>query len=99
MPSNGQVTESGRDAAGKFTKGNKGGGRKKKIDWINGKGEEALRFAYEVMQNDAVKIELRLQAAKMITEYDLGKPRQAVDLDAKNVAPQVIFVGGDRIAD
>ena len=99
MPSNGNITESGRDAAGKFTKGNKGGGRKKKLDWVNGKGEEALRFAYEVMQDANVKIELRLQAAKMITEYDLGKPRQAVDLDAKNVPPQVIFLGGEKIAD
>ena len=99
VPSNGSITETGRDAAGKFTKGNKGGGRKKKLDWINGKGEEALRFAYSVMMDDQVKVELRLTAARMITEYDLGKPRQAVDLDARNVPPPVIIMGGDKIAD
>lgn len=97
MPSNGEKTAS-RDASGKFTKGNTCGGRKKKADWINGKGEEALVFAYEVMRDDNENTSLRLQAAKMLAEYDLGKPRQAVEVDSKNI-PQVIFVGGDRIAD
>ena len=98
VPSNGNISETGRDAAGKFTKGNKGGGRKKKLDWVNGKGEEALRFAYSVMLDDQAKVELRLQAAKMLVEYDLGKPRQAMEMDMSNI-PQVIFMGGERIAD
>ena len=98
MPSNGEKSGAGRDASGKFTSGNKCGGRKKKADWINGKGEEALRTAYEIMLDPKQPAAVRLTAAKMIVEYDLGKPRQAVEVDAKNIQ-QVIFVGGDQIAD
>lgn len=58
------------------------GGRPKKPEWLKGKGEEALRFAYDVMQNEENKTELRMQAARMLVEYDLGKPQQSVDLSA-----------------
>lgn len=97
MPSNGRKTDGERDAAGKFTAGNKCGGRKKKADWVNGKGVEALQVAYQIMIDKEENTSNRLTAAKMIAEYDLGKPRQSVEVDAN--IPQVIFVGGDKVAD
>lgn len=79
-----------RDAKGRFAKGNKSGGRPEKPDWLKGKGIEALQFAYSVMHDGEQKTDLRLQAAKMLAEYDLGKPKQQVDVDALNLAPVVI---------
>lgn len=58
------------------------GGRPKKPDWLKGKGEEALKKAYEIMMDDSNKPELVLQAARMLIEYDLGKPAQALDISA-----------------
>ena len=57
-------------------------GRPPKPDWIKGKGEEALKKAYEIMNRDGMHPTLVLQAAKMIAEYDLGKPKQSVDVTA-----------------
>ena len=84
MPSNGdKKAQAGRDpVTGRFIKGWGGGGRPQKSDWLKGKGEEALRFAYEVMTSNENNIAMRMQAAKMLVEYDLGKPRQAVDVVA-----------------
>lgn len=69
-----------------FKKGNQlgkvNGGRPKKPEWLKGKGEEALRYAYDVMQDENNRTELRMQAARMLVEYDLGKPQQSVDLSA-----------------
>lgn len=79
-----------RDDKGRFTTGNRSGGRPVKPDWLKGKGIEALQFAYRVMQDGEQKTDLRLQAARMLAEYDLGKPRQQVDVDALNLAPVVI---------
>ena len=87
-PSTGHKTE--RDARGRFVKGNKSGGRPEKPDWLKGKGIEALQFAYKVMNNTGEKSELRLQAARMLAEYDLGKPKQQVDVEALNIAPVII---------
>ena len=98
MPSNGKKTGGKDPTTGKFLPGNTCGGRKQKPEWLNGKGEEALRYAYSVMNNEDVRPELRLQAARMLVEYDLGKPQQAVEVDAQSF-PQVIFVGGDQILD
>ena len=91
MPSNGKKT--GRDPnSGRFTKGNSCGGRKAKPDWLKGKGIEALQFAYGVMKDSDTRIDVRLQAARMLAEYDLGKPRQQLDLDT-NAVPQVVIIG------
>ena len=93
-PSNGIKTKKPppeRDEHGRFIKGNTGGGRKQKPAWLNGKGIEALQYAYDVMLDTEQKTDLRLQAARMLAEYDLGKPRQQVDVDALNVAPVVIY--------
>ena len=90
MPSNGKKTADQDPTTGKFLPGNKCGGRKQKPDWLAGKGLEALKVAYKIMNDEEARPELRLQAAKMLVEYDLGKPRQAVDVEA-NAFPQVVF--------
>ena len=72
--------------AGSFVKGDprRGpGGRKKKPEWLKGKGEDALKKAYEIMMDPDIKPETVLQAARMIAEYDLGKPQQALDISAE----------------
>jgi len=58
------------------------GGRPKKPEWLKGKGEEALRKAYDIMTDENTKPDLALQAAKLLIEYDLGKPVQALDINA-----------------
>lgn len=58
------------------------GGRPPKPEWLKGKGEEALKKAYEIMNSKGVRPELQLQAARMIAEYDLGKPQQTLDVNA-----------------
>ena len=69
-----------------FKKGNQlgkiNGGRPKKPDWLRGKGEEALRKAYEIMTDEKTRPDLALQAAKILIEYDIGKPIQALDINA-----------------
>lgn len=69
-----------------FKKGNAGsgtGGRPKKPDWLKGKGEDALKVAYNIMLDETTKPETKLQACKLIAEFDLGKPRQQMDLTAE----------------
>lgn len=58
------------------------GGRPKKPEWLKGKGEEALKKAYEIMTSEDTKPDLALQAAKLLIEYDIGKPVQALDINA-----------------
>lgn len=83
MPLTGDKQDKRRDpATGRFLPGNRSGGRPAKSEWLKGKGEEALRFAYEIMTSNEVNVAMRMQAAKMLVEYDLGKPRQAVDVVA-----------------
>ena len=79
-----------RDDKGRFAAGNKSGGRPEKPDWLKGKGVEALQYAYSVMQDAEQRTDIRMQAARMLAEYDLGKPKQAVDVEALNIAPVII---------
>lgn len=58
-------------------------GRPRKPDWLRGKGEEALMVVYEIMNDDTAPAQLRLQAAKILAEFDLGKPHQMVMVDAE----------------
>ena len=58
-------------------------GRPRKPDWLRGKGEEALMVVYEIMNDNTAPAQLRLQAAKMLAEFDLGKPHQMVMVDAE----------------
>lgn len=61
-----------------FKKGNHlgTGGRPKKPEWLKGKGEQALKVVYDILQDPQTKTADKLAAAKMIAEYDLGKPVQ-----------------------
>lgn len=93
MPSTGKNQAKRRDSkTGRFLPGNRSGGRPEKPDWLKGKGIEALQYAYSVLLDKGEKTDLRLQAAKMLAEYDLGKPRQQLDLDT-NAVPQVVIIG------
>ena len=67
-----------------FQKGQSGnpGGRPTKPEWLKGKGVEALQKAYDIMTDESTKPELVLQAARMLAEYDLGKPAQSLDISA-----------------
>ena len=79
-----------------FKKGNQlgkvNGGRPKKPEWLKGKGEEALRKAYDIMTDEKTRPDLALQAAKLLIEYDLGKPVQTLDVNADVSADAQISV-------
>lgn len=70
-----------------FKKGVSGNpaGRRKKPEWIKGKGEEALKVIYGIMVDEETKVTDRITAAKLIAEYDLGKPQQRVEQTNVNV--------------
>ena len=59
---------------------------------------DAVALLVKTMADEKAKPELRVQCANTIIDRVYGKPQQAVEVDAKNI-PQVIFVGGDKIAD
>ena len=52
----------------------------------------------EILRDSAVPDSRKIALAQLVLDRVYGKPQQAVEVDAKNI-PQVIFVGGDRIAD
>ena len=81
MPSTGEKLEVRDPETGRYLPGNRSGGRKKKPTWLNGKGLEALQAVYEIMIDRHTKPEIVLQAAKLLIEYDLGKPRQTIITD------------------
>lgn len=64
-----------------FKRGESGnpGGRPKKPEWVKGKGEEALKVIYAIMTDEETKVTDRITAARLIAEYDLGKPQQRVE--------------------
>lgn len=103
-PSNGKkkVTD-GRDAHGRFVKGEyKGGGRKeipKDIkEMLRGATPDACKLLCNTINDETVRLELRIKCSEIVLDRVFGKPQQAVEVDAKNI-PQVIFVGGDSVAD
>lgn len=57
--------------------------RPSKPGWIKGKGEEALKIVYEIMNDTTAPLPIRLQACRMLAEFDLGKPHQMVMVDAE----------------
>lgn len=75
-PSNG--TKSGRDSKGRFTAGNKGGGRKEKPAELRDIHKKTIPEIWELAQYSANE-KVRLDALKFLTEMDIGKPRQSVD--------------------
>lgn len=70
---------------GQFKKGNTCGGRKKKPEWLNGKGEEALKKLWEIGTNEETKDSDRIACLIKIAEYDLGKPKQQVESTNVNI--------------
>lgn len=87
---------------GRFLPGNKTGGRAQLPEELKEAFQRASPRALEVLvkivNDDEAKDADRIRAAEVIFDRGYGKPRQAVDLDATSI-PQVIFVGGDDIAD
>ena len=100
MPSNGNKSD--RDTKGRFTSGNKSGGRKeipKDIkDMLKGATPDACKLLCNTINDPAAKLELRIKCSEIVLDRVYGKPQQAVSVDASSI-PQVIFMGGDKIAD
>ena len=89
---------------GYFKPGNKIGnkGRPKMPDdikaMLKGATPDACRLLCETINDTEAKLELRIRCSEIVLDRVYGKPQQAVEVDAKNI-PQVIFVGGDQVAD
>ena len=103
MPKIGKKTETGRDpATGRFIKGNTGGGRAKLPEELKeafrAAAPQALRVLVQIVNDSDARESDRIRAAEVILDRGYGKPVQAVDVDASSI-PQVVFVGGDDIAD
>lgn len=99
-PSTGEKQVRGRD--GRFMKGNRSGGRKEIPtdikEMLRSATPDACRLLVETINDVEAKPELRIKCCEIVLDRVYGKPQQSVDLDAKNI-PQVVFVGGDDIAD
>ena len=95
-------TDGNRDSKGRFTKGNSGGGRPAMPDDLKKSFKEASPKALEtlkrVLDDPGAKDSDKIRAAEIILDRAYGKPTQSVDLDAHSI-PQVVFVGGDDVAD
>lgn len=81
--------------------GNPGGKKKTPEDikeMLRGATPDACRLLCATINDTNAKLELRIKCSEIVLDRVYGKPQQAVEVDAKNI-PQVIFVGGDKIAD
>lgn len=59
---------------------------------------EAVQLLVETMQDETVGISTRVKCAESLLDRALGKPQQAVSIDAESI-PQVVFVGCEQIKD
>lgn len=101
--SNGEITaKRERDKSGKFVKGNTTGGRKALPpdikDMLYKATPAACKLLCKVINDENEEMKLRIKASEIVLDRIYGKPAQAVDLNAGSL-PQVVFVGGDSIAD
>ena len=65
---------------------------------LAGATPDACKLLCDTVNDPEAKLELRIKCSEILLDRVYGKPQQAVEVDAKNI-PQVIFVGGDKIAD
>lgn len=87
---------SGRDSkTGRFAKGNPGGGRKKKPDEIKDIHQRTVPELVALAFSPETRVDLRVAILKWLTEMDLGKPGQKVDVDARTEGVQVVQFEGD----
>lgn len=59
---------------------------------------EGIEILISIAQNTKARDGDRIRAIECILDRGYGKPQQSVEVDAKSI-PQVVFVGGDLIAD
>ena len=89
---------------GYFKPGNKMGNKgRPKVppdikEMLRGATPDACKLLCDTVNDPEAKLELRIKCSEILLDRVYGKPQQAVEVDAKNI-PQVIFVGGDKIAD
>ena len=91
--------------AGQFKKGDprRGPGGRKKVpedirEMLKGATPAACKLLCDTISDETARIELRVKCSEIVLDRVFGKPQQAVEVDAKSI-PQVIFVGGDKVAD
>ena len=65
---------------------------------LAGATPDACRLLVDTINDEKARLDLRIKCSEILLDRVYGKPQQAVEVDAKNI-PQVIFVGGDKVAD
>lgn len=83
------------------TSGNPGGRPKEQPavkEMLKAATVDAAKLLVDTIKNETAKLELRIRCSEIVLDRVYGKPQQALEVDSKNI-PQVVFVGGDRIAD
>lgn len=91
-PSTGKKPE--RDQRGRFTVGNKSGGRKRipedVKEMLRAATVDAARLLIDTMQNKDAKLELRLECCKTIMDRVYGKASQPIEGGMENVVQVVL---------
>lgn len=84
-----------RDEKGRFIKGNTIGGRKKKPDELQGISKRTIPELIDIAFDPETKVDIRVGILKWLTEMDLGKPGQKIDMDAKTEGVQIVQFEGE----
>lgn len=58
----------------------------------------ACKLLCDTINDPGAKLELRIKCCEIVLDRVYGKPQQSVEVDSTTV-PQIVFVGGDRIAE
>lgn len=59
---------------------------------------DAAEVLIGILDDKDAPLSFRIKCAEIILNRAYGKPRQTVEVEAGH-APQVVFIGGDRIRD
>ena len=102
-PSKREENGTQRDSKGRFAPGYKGGPGRTPLapeikEMLLPLGKKSVAALKAVLDDPEAKHSDKLKATEIVLDRLMGKPQQAVELDAKNI-PQVIFVGYDQIPD